>query len=80
MKKEQRFEILLEEVRDSVRTVAEGHGVLQRQIGALHGEMNDRFWEVDLEFEALNGKIDVVAADLKEHRVDTEAHVVRATG
>ena len=60
MKKQQRFEILLEEVRDVVRTVAEGHGTLQRQIVDLRGEMNERFKGVDLKFEALNGKIDEV--------------------
>ena len=36
--------------------------------------MEERFDLVDFKMETLNQKIDAVAADIKAHREDTEAH------
>ena len=37
----ERFEMLLEEIRDKVQFIAEGHGVLQSQISGLQDQMGD---------------------------------------
>ena len=79
------LEILLEDIRGTVGLVLEGHTVLHNEIKETRTELkkdielcnfkidvlNDKIDAVDIK---LSDKIDDVAADLKAHRADTEAH------
>jgi chaperonin cofactor prefoldin len=79
------FEILLESVDSKMQLVLEGYSVLANQIKDTKTELLERADLTDFKLDVLNkkidtidkklsGKIDAVAADLKEHRSDTEAH------
>jgi chaperonin cofactor prefoldin len=83
--KKDHLEILLEDIRGKFDLVLEGHVVLERKIEGVRTELkqdislcnfkidalNDKIDEVD---QRLGDKIDAVAADLRAHREDTEAH------
>jgi len=68
------LEIILENIDKKFDIVIEGYSTLDRKIDNLTKKTDERFDLVDLKFEALSEKIDSVAADLKAHREDTEAH------
>lgn len=79
------LQIILESIDNKFQLVLEGHSSLANQIADFKQETNERFDRVDFKFQVLNDKIDAVdenltekidavAADLKAHRVDTEAH------
>jgi hypothetical protein len=76
-KEKERFEILLEEVRDNVKLVAEGHSTIRREMQEMKTELKADIKEVNnkLEFVAreLGGKIDKVDRTLEEH-VKLPAH------
>ena len=79
------LEILLEDIRGTAGLVLGGHTVLHNEIKETRTELkkdielcnfkidvlNDKIDAVDIK---LSDKIDDVAADLKAHRADTEAH------
>lgn len=79
------LEILLEDIRSKFDLVLEGHDVLHREIQQTRTELkqdielnafkidtlNQKIDQVDAK---LSQKIDAVAAELREHRLDTEAH------
>ena len=76
---------VLEDIRGKFELVLEGHAVLHKEIKDTREQMDERFDMVDFKIETLseelqqtkndlNQKIDAVAADLKAHREDTEAH------
>ena len=88
MKKEH-VEVLLEDIRSTLRVVAESQvGLQQRmdrqeqQTDARFSEMHDFIRVVAQDFngkiagveQRLSAKIDGVANDLAEHRADTEVH------
>jgi hypothetical protein len=73
MKKEH-LEILLEDIRGKFELVLEGHSSLREEMRRLHQEGNEKHEHTALLLRALGNKIDGVAADLTEHRRDTEAH------
>jgi hypothetical protein len=79
------FEILLEDIKEKVELILEGHVSLNNKIDRNHQEMNEKFELVDAKIESVNTrlsaridkldtKIDGVAADLAAHRADTESH------
>ncbi|PLY00382.1 MAG: hypothetical protein C0622_08925 [Desulfuromonas sp.] len=72
------LEVILEDINSKFDLVLEGHESLResfhKEIHELAQKTDERFDLVDVKIEALNHKIDAVAADLKEHRADTEAH------
>ena len=83
--KKDHLEILLEDIRGNVQLVLKGHVVLDRKIDTKFNELSEKIDINSLKIDALNGKIDAVdkklsdkiddvAADLKAHRADTEAH------
>lgn len=81
MKKQERFEILLEDIQSKFDLVLEGHGALHEKIDRTGQQLGERIDMVEVQISALNQKIDKVeakvdgiAADLAAHRVDTEAH------
>ncbi|WP_026842150.1 hypothetical protein [Citrifermentans bremense] len=83
------LEILLEDINSKFNLVLEGHAALDKKmdtkfedlnekieqntfmIGAVNDSLSKRINELD---ERLSTKLDAVAADLSEHRADTEAH------
>lgn len=79
------LQIILGSIDNKFQIILEGHSSLANQIGDFKQETNERFDLVDFKFKVLNDKIDAVdekltkridavAADLKAHRADTEAH------
>jgi outer membrane murein-binding lipoprotein Lpp len=79
------LEIILEDIRGKFELVLEGHASLRQEIRNTREELSEKIDLVDFKVETLNrkiddvdarlsGKIDAVAADLKAHRSDTEAH------
>ncbi|MFA6431228.1 MAG: hypothetical protein WCV91_02450 [Candidatus Margulisiibacteriota bacterium] len=71
----ERFEMLLEEIRDKVQFIAEGHGVLQSQIAGLQEQMGDmqnqmggmqsQLTGMQSQIRNLDNKIDKVHSSLK---------------
>lgn len=78
-KEKERFEMLLEEVRDSVKLVAEGHVTIRREMQEMKNELKEDIKLVDdkLGFVAkqLGNKIDKIDQKLDEH-VRLPAHAV----
>ena len=83
------LEILLEDIRGKFDLVLEGHQVLHREIQASREESKERDdhlaflietldKKVDHFEERLSRRLDAVAADLPDHRHDTESHGGRA--
>ena len=68
------LEVILENIDKKFDIVIEGYSTLDRKIDNLAKRTDERFDLVDFKFEDLSEKIDSVAADLKAHREDTEAH------
>jgi len=68
------LEIILEDIRGKFDLVLEGHDVLRKEIKDTRVELCEKINLVDFKVEALNQKIDTIAADLTAHRRDTEAH------
>jgi hemerythrin len=78
VKDKERFEILLEEIRDKVQTVAEGHDIVRKQILDAKIELKEDIKDVDnkLEFvvKYLGEKIDKIDQKIDEH-VKLPAHI-----
>jgi outer membrane murein-binding lipoprotein Lpp len=79
------MEILLEDIRGKFEIVLEGQAALDKKIDSRFDQLNQKIDLVDFKVGVLNQKIDdvdarlgqkidAVAADLKAHREDTEAH------
>ena len=79
------MEVILESIDSKFDLVIEGYDTLDRKIDDLAQKTYERFDLVDFKIDTLNEKIDAVdekltkkidsvAADLKAHRADTEAH------
>ena len=79
------LEILLEDMNKKFDLVLEGHAVLGKKIDDNAKEVTEKFEMTNLQIKAvsqkidsvevkLSQKVDAVAADLAEHRADTEKH------
>jgi hypothetical protein len=79
------LEMVLENILGKFELVLEGHDALRKEIRDTRVELRERIDLVDFKVGVLNQKIDdvdarlgqkidAVAADLKAHREDTEAH------
>lgn len=70
-KKMERFELLLEEIRDNVKTVAEGHEVIRLEMRRMEGRLTEKIEgnksAVKFAAKQLGGKIDKVDEKLEEH-------------
>ncbi len=82
---ERHVEILLEDIRGKFDLVLEGHDVLRHEIQRTREELNEKIdfnttmikalnEKIDEVDERLGSKLDAVAADLSDHRRDTELH------
>lgn len=72
--KKDHLEILLEDIRGKFDLVLEGHGTLLQRMDRLAEESKERDDHLLFLIQTVDRKIDGVAADLAEHRRDTEAH------
>ena len=61
------LEVILENIDKKFDIVIEGYSTLDRKIDDLSKKTDERFDLIDF-------KIETIAADLKAHRQDTEAH------
>ena len=72
------LQIILEDINSKFDVVIESYNALDRKIDNLEKRHDERFDLLDFKIETVNNhlseKIDAVAADLKGHRADTEAH------
>jgi hypothetical protein len=66
--------MILEDINGKFDLILEGHETLRGEIRKLSRKTDEHFDLVDFKIDTLSKKIDCVAADLKEHRADTEAH------
>ena len=58
--------MVLEHIDSNVDLLVEGHRVLDRKIDILHGEMNERFKEVDYKFGVVFDELHLIRGELKE--------------
>ncbi|MFH1362084.1 MAG: hypothetical protein ABIH69_05465 [bacterium] len=58
MKEKERVEVLLEEIRDKVSLVAEGHEVLRSEMRQMEGRLSDRIDRVEVGQFGLMNRID----------------------
>jgi len=72
------LEIILEDIRGKFDLVLEGHDGLRKEIQDTRQELCEKIKFVDFKLDTihqkLEKKLDAVAADLKEHRANTEVH------
>ena len=68
------LKMLLEVINGKFDLLLEGHEGLRGEIREVGRKTDERFDLVDFKIDTLNKKIDGVAAELKAHRSDTEAH------
>ena len=68
-KNKERFEVLLEEIRDKVQIIAEGHEILQNKIDLVHTSLNEKI-------DNLDNKIDLVHTSLKDE-IQVTAYVLK---
>ena len=84
MKKEH-LEMILEDISGKFDLVLEGYSSLDKKLDTRFDELNEKIENNSFKIDVLNKKIDGVenslgkkvdgvAAELKAHRVDTEAH------
>jgi len=57
VEKKERFELLLEEIKDNVKQVAEGHGIIRHEMQEMKNELKE-------DIEGLNDKLIFVAKEL----------------
>jgi len=72
--KKDHLEILLEDIRGKFELVLEGHETLRKEIRDTRNDLSEKIELNSSLINVLNKKIDGVAADLTEHRADTERH------
>lgn len=83
------FKILLEDIKEKVDLILEGHAALNSKIDRVEDNLEEKIGMLDAKIdmvhnklnakidkvdEKLSKKIDGVAADLAAHRADTESH------
>ena len=68
------LEVILESIDSKFNLVLEGHESLRSEIRESRTELKQEIDLCNFKIDTLNEKIDGVAADLKSHRQDTEAH------
>ncbi|BCG48630.1 hypothetical protein GEOBRER4_n3525 [Citrifermentans bremense] len=66
-----KFDELNEKIEQNTFMIGVVNDSLSKRIDELDGRLGNRIDELD---ERLSTKLDAVAADLSEHRADTEAH------
>lgn len=72
------LQIILEDINSKFNVVIESYNSLDRKIDSVRDELKQDISLFDFKIDTVNDhlskKIDAVAADLKAHRADTEAH------
>jgi outer membrane murein-binding lipoprotein Lpp len=84
----QHFEMLLEDIKEKVELILEGHASLNAKIDKVHENLDEKIGLNGLKIDALSSrvgkleykldglevKVDRVAVELAAHRADTESH------
>ena len=72
--KKERFEMLLEEIRDKVKLALEGHDVIRSEMRQMEGRLSEKISIVDgkvehlgREFREMKQKVDKIDSTLEEH-------------
>jgi Txe/YoeB family toxin of Txe-Axe toxin-antitoxin module len=68
------LEMILEDISGKFDLVLEGHAALDRKMTEGFSHLNEKIETNSFKIDVLNKKIDGVAAELRAHRADTEAH------
>ena len=68
------LEVILEDINGKFDLVLEGQESLRKEMHGIRDELAEKIDQNTFMIKALNQKIDGVAADLKDHRADTESH------
>jgi hypothetical protein len=68
------LEMILEDINGKFDLVLEGYSALDKKLDTRFDELDEKVENNTFKIDVLNKKIDGVAADLKDHRADTEAH------
>ncbi len=66
--------VISDDFQHKLDIVVEGHQLLDNKIGRQDKRLNDKIDRLDERLVRVEGKVDMVAEDLAEHRRDTEAH------
>lgn len=64
-KADQHTGVILEHIDSKVDLLVEGNHVLDKKIDTLHGEMNERFKEVDYKFGVVFDELHLIRSELK---------------
>ena len=72
--KKDHVEIILEDIKEKFEVILEGVASLNRKMDSFHESLSRKIEMNGLKIDALNKKVDGVAADLTAHRADTESH------
>lgn len=73
-KEKEKFEILLEEVRDGVKLVAEGHHVIRSEMRQMKEELIEKIEENTSAIKFVADKVNDIGQKLDEH-IRLPAHV-----
>ena len=68
------METPLEDIRGKFDLVLEGYEILRHQMQRNHEDLTEKIDQNTMMIKVLNEKFDGVAADLADHRQDTELH------
>ena len=68
------LEMVLEDINGKFDLVLEGYAALDKKLDTRFDELNEKIEINSFKIDTLNKKVDGVAAELKAHRLDTEAH------
>ena len=74
----ERFEILLEEVRDKVQLVSEGHGTIRNEMRQMEERLSEKISLVDGKVDFLGAEVRGIKTELKEvkKKVDKIDHTL----
>jgi len=67
----ERFEVLMEDVRTSVKVIAEGHSALVERLD----RMNSKFDGLETRFDGLEMRLEVFASDAQQRLKRIEGHL-----
>ena len=68
------LEMILEDINGKFDLVLEGYSSLDKKLDTRFDDLDEKIENNTFKIDVLNKKIDGVAADLKDHRADTEVH------
>ncbi|UCZ57163.1 hypothetical protein LGV61_02480 [Desulfurispirillum indicum] len=77
MEKQDRFEILLEDINSKFELVLEGHNSLRQEFGREFEKLNKRIDDVDFKVDVVNNRLNEVDAKLSKRIDEVDAKLSR---